>query len=257
MKYGFIGFGNLAKAIYEGLKKDESIDFLYFDKNKIENLEISKVGSLEDLVTSSDVVWICVKPQNIDEVFSEIKNFDLKNKVFVSPVAGLSINFFENNLGKISIVRIMPNLAIAYGKSVTAFCVNHKEDLLVNNIKESLEKLGKVVEIEEKDFDLFTAIFGSGPAFLLEVFKVFKDRMLEFGMNEKEANESLSLLIDGTETYFNKNNEQKSISVLTENIASKGGITEVGLKAFRDNKIDELLNKVLNSARDRSKEMTK
>ena len=257
MKYGFIGFGNLAKAIYEGLKKDESIDFLYFDKNKIENLEISKVGSLEDLVTSSDVVWICVKPQNIDEVFSEIKNFDLKNKVFVSPVAGLSINFFENNLGKISIVRIMPNLAIAYGKSVTAFCANEKENILVNKIKEDLEKLGKVVEIKEEDFDLFTSIFGSGPAFLLEIFKVFKDRTLILGMDEKEANELLSQLVNGTETYLNKNNQQKSISTLIENIASKGGITEVGLQTFRDSKIDELLKSVLVSAEVRSKEMTK
>jgi pyrroline-5-carboxylate reductase len=52
----------------------------------------------------------------------------------------------------------MPNLAIAYQKSVTALCVN-KDSSQVPFVKHDLEKLGKVIELPEQHFDLFTGIF--------------------------------------------------------------------------------------------------
>ena len=256
MKYGFIGFGNLAKAIYQGLSNSD-IEFAYIEKNgeKHEGLEL--FDSLEKLVSFSDVIWVCVKPQNIVEVLEELKNYDLNNKIIVSPVAGKSISFFEKYLGNTTIVRIMPNLAMAYGKSVTAFCANNENNELVKKVKEDLSKLGKVAEINENKFDLFTAIFGSGPAFLLEIFKIFKNKSIELGIEESLANDMLLQLVDGTATYFKNNNKEKSIDELVQNIASRGGVTEAGLNSFKENNIEKLLKGVLESAENKSKEMGK
>lgn len=257
MKYGFIGFGNLAKAIHFGLKEDSGNTFAFVDKNN-ENFDgLKMVGSIAELLDFAEAIWICVKPQDIDIVLEKIKESNFKDKIFISPVAGKSVSFYENHFGKeTSIVRIMPNLAIAYGKSVTAFCSNHKDNLLVKKIKEDLEKLGEVAEISEESFDKFTAIFGSGPAFLLETFKVFKDKMIELGMEDAKANDSLSKLIDGTLTYFDKNKKEKDLVELINNVASRGGITEAGLNFFRKNDIGKSLENVLNRAEEKSKEMS-
>ena len=254
MKYGFIGFGNLAKAIYQGLKGDQNIYFAFFDINNQQIDSIKSFNSLEELSSFADVVWVCVKPQNLVEVLEEIKNYDLTGKVIVSPVAGKSINFFENYFGNDkTIVRIMPNLAMAYEKSVTAFCANHENENTIL-VKNNLAKLGQVVSITEEQFDLFTAIFGSGPAFILKTLEVFKERAVLLGIDEKRTNELLLELIYGTTAYL-ENNQDKSIDELVQNIASRGGVTEAGLNSFKENNIAKLLDEVLENAQNKSKEM--
>jgi pyrroline-5-carboxylate reductase len=63
----------------------------------------------------------------------------------------------------------MTNLAIKFGSSVTAYASNDVGTPYRNNIRQLLEGLGVLIEMPEKDFDIFTAIFGSGPAFLLKL----------------------------------------------------------------------------------------
>ncbi len=255
MKYGFIGFGNLAKAIYRGLQNESSISFSYVDKLNNEQ-EPEKLSNIKELVLNSDVIWVCVKPQNLEEVLEELKNLDLKNKIIVSPVAGKSINYYEKYLGtNATIIRIMPNLAMAYGKSVTAYVLNKEESEISKKVKEDLGKLGKVIEISEDKFDLFTAIFGSGPAFLLEIFKVFKDKMGDLEISEETQNDLLFGLVDGTNAYFSAFKNEKSITELVERITSRAGVTEAGLKSFKENNIDKLLGDVIVSAQNRSKEI--
>ena len=124
MNYGFIGFGNLAKAVYQGLKKVNNIQFAYFARSKKE-VDIPFFENIDDLVSFADVIWITVKPQDIKEILGKLQPLNLEGKLIVSPVAGKSIAFIENYLGKeVPIVRIMPNLAMAYRKSVTAFATN-------------------------------------------------------------------------------------------------------------------------------------
>ena len=253
MKYGFIGFGNLAKAIHQGLKDDNEIEFAYVDE--VNNFEgIKSFQNISELVSYSNVIWLCIKPQNLGEVTDELRNINLDGKILVSPVAGKSINFIKNSLGKnVVIVRIMPNLAIAYGRSVTAYYVNEKNNILAEKIKKDLSKLGKVVELSEEKFDLFTAIFGSGPAFILEVLKVFETKINELGIGEDEARDLLAELSFGTTTYLEKNKNE--IGKLIEKITSKGGVTEVGLKSFRENNIEKSLEEVIISAQNKSKEI--
>jgi len=162
MNYGFIGFGNLATAIYQGLKNEDNLRFAYFDQIR-KNVELPFL-QLEELTAFADVIFLTVKPQNLTEVLQQLQPLPREGKVVVSPVAGKSIAFIENYLGKVQpIVRIMPNLAIAYKKSVTAFATHHPNNERVNEIYRVLTKLGKVVEVDENDFDLFTSYSAAAP----------------------------------------------------------------------------------------------
>ena len=120
MKHGFIGFGNLARAIYEGLKEEEGMSFAYFARSRKE-VPIPFYEKLEQLVHFSDVLWLAVKPQDLAGILRQLERCDLRGKIIVSPVAGKSIAYIERFLGEDQlIVRIMPNLAMAYRMSVTA-----------------------------------------------------------------------------------------------------------------------------------------
>ena len=254
MKHGFIGFGNLAKAIYVGLKNDEANSFCYVS-NTNKHQEIEALTQIEELIAFSDVIWICVKPQNLIEVLVELEKVDLKNKTIVSPVAGKTIESIEAHLGTdTTIVRIMPNLAIAYQKSVTAFCANNKSTV-VDEIKVALGELGEVLESPEQNFDLFTAIFGSGPAFLLEILKVFRDKIKELNVSDAVADKLLVELLVGTTAYFQENHKNKDMAELIQSISSKGGTTEAGLQNFKNNNVGELIEDVMVAAKNRSSEL--
>jgi pyrroline-5-carboxylate reductase len=256
-RQGFIGFGNLTKAVYRGLKEERELSFSYFARSKKEE-PIPFYEKLDDLVAVSDVLWLGVKPQDLGGILEQLKYCPLHGKTIVSPVAGKSISYIERYLGKDQlIIRIMPNLAMAYKKSVTSFTSNRPDDEKAKEIYMLLGKLGKVVELEEEGFDLFTSVFGSGPAFILAFIQIFKDKMQEFNLPGPLLDELLLELTQGTTLYFAQNQKDYSIEELIRNITSKGGTTQAGLEYFRNQQIGKHFEGVLDAARRRSEEMRK
>jgi pyrroline-5-carboxylate reductase len=255
-KHGFIGFGNLAKAVYQGLKEEQNLEFAYFTKSRKE-ADIPYYDRMDDLVAFADVIWLMVKPQDLPAVLTELKPLDRAGKTVVSPAAGRNIAFIERYLGKEQlIVRIMPNLAMAYRKSVTAFTSNQPDNGNATAIFNLLGKLGKAVQLEESGFDLFTAVFGSGPAFILSFIRIFKEKMQEFNLPGSLLDELLLELTQGTTLYFSQNQKNHSIEQLIQNITSKGGTTQAGLDYFRTHEIGKHFEGILDAARKRSEEMS-
>ncbi|WP_294083847.1 pyrroline-5-carboxylate reductase family protein [Proteiniphilum sp. UBA5384] len=257
VKHGFIGFGNLAKAVYQGLKDEADIEFAYYARNRKE-VDIPFYERMEDLVTFADVVWLMVKPQDLSLILGELKQLNRAGKTIVSPVAGRTIAYIEHYLGTEQlIIRIMPNLAVAYRKSVTSFASNYPDNIKAVEIFHLLEKLGKAVALEEGGFDLFTAVFGSGPAFILSFIHIFKEKMQEFNLSGEQLDGLLLELTQGTTIYFTQNQKNHSIEQLIKNITSKGGTTQAGLDYFRTHEIGKHFKGVLDAARNRSEKMSK
>ncbi|MCE5204689.1 MAG: NAD(P)-binding domain-containing protein [Porphyromonadaceae bacterium] len=257
MKHGFIGFGNLTRAVYHGLEEEKGMTFAYFARTRKET-DILFCEQINDLVSFADVIWLGIKPQDLNGILEQLKGCNLEGKAIVSPVAGKSIAYIEKYLGKDRlIVRIMPNLAMAYRKSVTAFTTNRPENERAREIFVLLGKLGKAVELEESGFDLFTSVFGSGPAFILAFIQIFKEKMQEFNLPGPLLDELLLELTQGTTLYFAQNQKNYSIEELIRNITSKGGTTQAGLEYFRNHQIGKHFEGVLDAARNRSEEMSR
>ncbi|KKS52306.1 MAG: Pyrroline-5-carboxylate reductase [Candidatus Magasanikbacteria bacterium GW2011_GWD2_43_18] len=250
MKHGFIGFGNIAHALHAGLQKNQDNTFKYISKSTPnENLDAAK--NIGDLAEWADVIWLCVKPQQAAEVLSELRGADLSNTIVVSPIAGVKISTLQETLGTdMPLVRIMPNLALQYGHSVTAFCASEMDDD-VKKVYVALETMGIVLHLTEDKFDLFTALFGSGPAFLLRVLNVFQEQAIVLGISEQEAASLVLTLLKGTTAYLGENKEQ-SITELIAQVASKGGVTEAGLHYFDDHHIAQSFQDMISIAKEQS-----
>ncbi len=255
MRHGFIGYGNVIRAIHKAVKNSDDNTFGYYSKTN-SHKELMAFSSISELTINSDVIWLGIKPQNILSVLDILKKEDLKDKLIISVVAGKSISFIAENIGSdISITRIMTNLAIEFGSSVTAYASNDVENPYRNSIRQLLEGLGVLIEMPEKDFDIFTAIFGSGPAFLLKLLDVQKTKIMEIGFKEHDVNRMLIGLLAGTTDYYREYCDSLSIDCLIDNIASKGGTTEAGIRYLTDNNIDLLFDNVINIAQKRAAEI--
>lgn len=256
MRHGFIGFGNVATAIHEGLQKDKHNTFLYISATN-RYTHIPCVPSCTELVDKSDVIWFCIKPQQLGEVLEQLSGIDFSGKILVSTLAGKKIELFEKALGReVVVVRTMPNLAIAYQKSITAICTNHQTDG-TKKVVDALSQLGQVLLLDESHFDNCTAVFGSGPAFILLVLQSFREIITKLGVSDDQVNTLLAELLSGTSEYLKENHKSHSLQHLIDRITSKGGTTEAGIKTFQANNGADVISQMLVAASKRSEELSK
>ena len=115
-KLSFIGTGKMATALISCIyNKNLAKQIIATNKNEGTLKKIKKQFNVQidkdnkDAVRNSDIVFLCVKPQDIDTVLNEIKNA-VKNQLIVSIAAGIKTKHIESILKNKRIVRVMPNV---------------------------------------------------------------------------------------------------------------------------------------------------
>src|SRR3989338_3995325 len=123
----FIGAGKMATALISCIYKNNiSKSIIASDRNqkKLNNLKkqyrIKTIKNNKEAVKNSDIVFICVKPQDIDNVLNEIKNV-VENQLIVSIVAGIKLKYLESKLRNKRIIRVMPNINCLVGEMAAGF----------------------------------------------------------------------------------------------------------------------------------------
>ena len=228
-----------------------------FDKDQKKTEQISDVMAARNnvgLVNESDCVIIAVKPQDFKEVLLEIKEC-IKGKLIVSIAAAVTTVQIEKYLGKVSVVRVMPNIPARIGQGITCLCKGRfaSEQELQFTIK-LFSTLGATLIFKESLMNAATAISGSGPGFFydllirdnVEVKK--RDELEKFG-NEFFNPEMKKAAIS---VGFSRQQAQTLVAAVTSGsialleatrlypqellvqITSKGGTTEAGLAALHE-----------------------
>jgi len=175
-KIGIIGFGNMGSAIAERIKSSYRVFVFDKDKEKTKNLDnITVVDSVLNLLGQVDVLILAVKPQDFDSALNEIKEGAAK-KLIISIAAGITTGYIEKILGKVRLIRVMPNIAAKIGEAESSLCRGrYAGDKDLGFAKELFDYLGKTWIMKEEMIDAVTAITGSGPAYIyydMEIRKI-------------------------------------------------------------------------------------
>jgi pyrroline-5-carboxylate reductase len=174
-KIGIIGYGNMGRAIADGIKNNYAVCVFDTDKNKTIALKDTAVtGNLADLVEQSEVIILAAKPQDLDVILDEIKKHT-RTKLIISIAAGITTGHIEKILGGARVVRCMPNIMATIADGETVLCKGrHAKEEDLSFAKELFKLLGKVWELSEEKIDSATAISGSGPAYILYDMEINK-----------------------------------------------------------------------------------
>jgi pyrroline-5-carboxylate reductase len=259
-----IGLGNMGEALLRAvvnsdLIQKEKIAVFDIDFQKVKKCEkVFKVKAsydLNELILSTKYILIAVKPQNIIEIMPSLKKYcNIDNNVIISIAAGIPTEYFENNVGNISVIRIMPNTPALYSKGVSAVSEGKfvkKEHL--DFIESLIDCTGLVVLLDEKLQNLATALSGSGPAY----FFLFCSFLINFAVKNGLDNETAKRMIINTMIGAGEvlNKTDKTIADLIKSIASTGGTTERALNKFKENNLENIFNEALDAALQRSIEI--
>ncbi len=149
----------------------------------------------------------------------------------------------------------MPNTPALIGKGVFALCFDHPE--LTSEQKETVlsifSSLGKTYVLEEKLFDGFTAMIGSGPAFVFLILESFVQAGITLGFTARQSKEMALALFEGSVELAQK--ETLTLSELKEMVSSPAGTTIYGLNKMEEKGLRTAILEGILASFKRSKEL--
>ncbi len=226
---GFIGLGNMGGAMVRGL---EGVETHGFDLNRdfLESLQkesgMVPADSIADLAKSCDYLVLAVKPQHAQVVCLELASTLQESQCLLSICAGLTSQKLKDWTDcKCPVVRVMPNTPALVGEGVFAICLDDEQLSFEQKsfVGEMFKALGQVHVLPEKDFDAFTAVIGSGPAYICYFIEALIESAVELGLARPQATKMVYGLFSGSTKMAVESD--KHVSELREMVTSPGGTT--------------------------------
>lgn len=246
--YGFIGAGNMAGAIVDGLiASGHSGGTIVWSAHDSASALAARTGvrlapSAEELVGTSDVVILAVKPHVIPVVLAPLQDaLAARKPLVVSIAAGLTTTRLESLLPDgTRVVRAMPNMAAAVRESMTALTAGtaaSEEDLEL--AASLMSRVGRTMVLDEKNFSAFTALAGSSPAFIFTFIEALARGGVDAGLPKARAVEIVTQALLGSASMVRREAERRAedgtgrtLADLLDTACSPGGTTVAGLIAM-------------------------
>lgn len=233
MVIGFLGAGNMAAAMARGWASVDGgpASMLFTDGGSgraavlAEEVGGTALASNRDLVDQADVVILAFSPGQLEEVAAELEPPDtVVSLLGATPLERLSEAFPETG-----IVRLMPNLGVEVGSGVICVAEGGPGSRPGNDrVFAALEKLGKVVTLDDSLMDAATALMGCSPAYFAQVAQALADVGVEEGLPPETAIEIVGESMAGTAELLRR----RTPFEIAVAVAHPGGSTEAGLDAL-------------------------
>lgn len=263
MKIGFIGYGSMGSMIINRLidsnvlKPSEIVisnrTLNKLDKIKKEYPEIDITNDNIYLAPKCQKIFIFVGTFAVKEVLESIQDYILPNAHIIHISAALTLENIEKVFeGKIT--KIIPSLTSKVNEGVSLIHhnknVNEKEAQFVNNL---FETIGDTKIVQEEDFEVGSDLTSCSPAFIASIFQKFAETGSKQGnFTSQEAEKMVIKTLYGTAKLLYE--ENMSFDEIISRVATKGGITEQGIKII-ENELPETFNDLFKTTLKRHEEI--
>ncbi|MGE3919525.1 MAG: pyrroline-5-carboxylate reductase [Gammaproteobacteria bacterium] len=262
----FIGAGNMASSLIGGLVDDNypAENIIVTDQSKEKSQALAGLYGIQvandniSAVKKANIIVLCVKPQVMKSVVTEIANHINSEQCIISIAAGTKIDSISEWLGKkASIIRCMPNTPALIKCGATGMFAN---DLVTKEQKMEAESILRAVGVivwlkQESQLDIVTAVSGSGPAYFFLLMEICEQVGLRLGLPA----DCVHLLVLQTALGAAKMalESDSSVATLRQQVTSPGGTTEAALRTLEEGNIRALVSDAIKHAKIRSEELSK
>lgn len=263
---GFIGAGNMARAILSGMLNAGLIEAKQAIVSDVSAEQLEAIGKLtgarlaksnSEVVGAADVVIIATKPYHVGAVCEEVRAQTRSGQLFVSICAGIPTTLIEERLGgNARVIRVMPNTPALIGCGAAAVAAGaHATAEDVELVCRIFDSVGKSVRLGEEQLDLVTGLTGSGPAYVFRFTEAMIEAAVELGMPKDAALTLVLQTVYGASRMAIESG--KPLVELRQAVTTKGGTTEAGLKVLEEGEFGALIRDCVEAATKRSAELSK
>jgi pyrroline-5-carboxylate reductase len=233
MKLGLIGAGNMASALARGIGEPVIVHDIDEAKARAlaEELGGEAVGSNAEVAERSDVLVLCHKPKQLEEVASQV---DGRARVVVSILAATSTDRIAEAYPGASIYRFIPNIPTEVKRGVLAYVPGPlAEDGPEDEILELMGRTGTVIRLDDEPLiEPAMALMACGPGFVALVAETFAEAGAAHGLDPHDAMRMVVETMGGTADYLARHDYDGP--ALRTRVATPGGTTEKGLIALEE-----------------------
>ena len=179
----------------------------------------------------AEYIVLCVKPQMMEGVLSELVPALGDGQAVVSIAAGLT--WLAGAQGRPALLRVMPNTPAAIGRGMLALCAEAgtAEERLAG-VEALLAPAGRVERIAEGQMDAFSAVAGCGPAFVYPFIEALADGGVKVGLPRGQAMTYAAQMVLGAAAMVLESG--KHPGQLKDEVCSPGGSTIAGVAALEE-----------------------
>lgn len=259
MVVGLIGAGNLAAALARGWAAGDGGPerLLLTDAGSGKAARLAAElpaaigaeapGSNAELAGRADLVVLCVKPQQLEQVEAELREALRPGVPVASVLISTTLAELRAALPGRPVVRLAPNTPAAVRQAVILHAVDPQADPEAERaVLELFGALGTVVAVEERLFLAAGALMGCGPAFLALVVEALADAGVREGLPAAVAAELVIETMAGTAALL-RAHEGDAVGVRRA-VTSPGGTTERGLAELERHEVRAAFQEAVTAA---------
>lgn len=268
MKVGFIGFGHMAGAIFKGLVNSGFIEpreacgcASDYDKLVARTPGIHVMRTPKEVVQEAGIIFVCVKPGQVEEVMAPIKD-ELIGCIVISVAFGVDFDEYERIFSglrkedvaagmeipasRIKHISVIPNTPCEVCQGIT-ICEekNNLSDPELEIVKSLLKKIGRVEFLPTEKMWLAGELTSCGPAFAAMFIEALGDAGAKYGIDKDTAYRIVSQMVAGTGQL--QIETRKNPGEMVDEVATPGGVTIKGVTALREANFHQVVGRAIDA----------
>jgi pyrroline-5-carboxylate reductase len=263
-RIGLIGAGQMGTALGQGFVKSGLIPAENLLAGDLDEAALKRFAQATggcttsdntEVAKQSDVVFLAVKPAQIQLVADGLRGKIATESLVVSIAAGIRLATLAGLLGpKVRLVRVMPNTPCLVGRGACGYCLGEQATAADGQlVRQLLGAVGLAYRVDEKLLDAVTGLSGSGPAFVYVIIEALSDGGVRMGLPRNVAMALAAQTVCGAAEMVMSTGEHPGL--LKDRVTSPGGTTIAGLQALESAGLRAALMAAVEAATRRSIEL--
>lgn len=259
MNISFIGYGKIAQSLINGWLQANDHHFQAAAPSLQKSITTNGIRTTPhnlDVTQDADIIILAVKPAQMANVLAEIGASIPRHCLLISVAAGLNMTWFaKHTQPETAVIRAMPNIAAAVRQSATPLIKNqyvseHQQDMA----EQLFNSLGITTWVkQEVDIDIFTALSGSGPAYVFQFIQSMVTAAVNMGLDKSTATAFALKTVSGATALAIE--KEQDLQQLTNQVTSKGGTTAAALHVLHDMQFSLIVESAMIAAKNRAQEL--
>lgn len=226
------------KFIEYGALRPEEIIVSTRTRSKLDEVKrrwngINIAESNSEAAQKAKYLFICVKPLEVKNILEEIRHAVSQDVNIIYIAGSVRLDRVEE-AGYKKVTKIIPSLTSETGAGMTLVCHGQGVDAgEVEYIDSLFDRISVVRRITEDELELSTELTSCMPGFIASIFQEMSDSAGRFTstLSHSDIDDMLIETLYGTAKLLR--DRKMSFQDVIGRVATKGGITEEGVKVFR------------------------
>lgn len=242
-KIAIIGGGNIGKSIALGLSKVEELKEceIWVTRRRLSLIEHLKAEGIKtssnniETVKGADIVFLAVKPWQVDQILEEIKSELIEKKtIIISVAATITSEDVQDVIGyDFPVFMAMPSTAMSIKESMTCIAINNEWTEEQQTLENIFSQCGSCIAIPQELMPAATVLASCGIAFAFRYIRAVIQGGVEIGFGAEVAKQIVAQTVKGAATMILDKGSHPESEI--DKVTTPKGITIAGLNEMEHN----------------------